>query len=212
MRVLFAAFCLSLWGCIALGQPAPSAAEVSGFNSAFGPPTVSFAADMYMETGGNMREGRLVYIPHRERWELRTGSVTVISILYTDLGVGYTVLPSQKMYLEVDQGAARANQTQWTAKREGDDTDDGLVRGRYRVEGVSPSGDTYKATMWLAEAYNLVVEVRGTSVTRGVSRQVHMKLFNIQVGPQDPALFEPPPDYKRFGTGLDAGTPPKVQP
>jgi hypothetical protein len=201
-----------------LAQPAPSGAEVSGFNRAFGPPTVSFAADMYMETGGNMREGRLVYIPHRERWELRTGNVTVISILYTDLGVGYTVLPAQKMYLEVDQGQASVSQTQWTASREGEDTDDGLVRGRYHVEGVSGGGDTYSATMWLAEAYNLVVEVRGTSVVRGVSRQVHMKLFNIQVGPQDPALFEPPPDYKRFGSGLDAGRPPgapaplKVQP
>jgi len=211
MRQLLAALALLLWTGMVWAQPAPTAGEASSFNTAFGPPTVSFSAEMYIESGGNKRDGRLVYIPHRERWELRTGNVSIISILYTDLGVGYTVLPAQKLYLEVDQSVMRQNQMQWTTTREGEDVDDGMVRARYRVEGVRSDGDSYKATMWLAEAYNLVVEVRGTSVIRGVSRPVHMKLFNIQVGPQDPALFEPPPDYKRFGTGLDAPTP-KVQP
>lgn len=197
----------------ALAQPASQGLEIGGFNGAFGPPTVSFSADLYLETGKNTLEGRVVYIPNRERWELRAGAVTVVSIIYTDLMVGYTVLPSQKTYLEVDHGQVAGSRPQWTVSREGEDSADGLSRVRYHARGVRPNGDVYEATMWLAEAYNLVVETRGTSTIGGVTRPVHLKLYNIRTGPQDTALFEPPPDYRRFGTGLDAPlAPPRVQP
>jgi uncharacterized protein YdeI (BOF family) len=211
MRLLLGVFAALLIGAAmmtgATAQPATAGLEMSGFNGPFGEPTVSFAADMYYETGKNMLEGRLLRVPQRQRWEFRTGGVTIISIIYTDNWVGYTVLPAQKMYLEVDHAAQPPGSGTWSVKRTGEDTADGLVRGRYDTQGTSPNGDSYQLTMWLAEAYNLVVEVRGTATIQGVARPIHFKLYNIAIGPQNPALFEPPSDYKRFGTGLDANSP-----
>lgn len=214
MRAIVA-FVLGLSWCAAVAaQPATVGLEVSGFNGPFGAPTVSFSAELHYDNGKSTVEGRVVAIPKRERWEFRTGGVTVISILYADLGRGYTVLPAQRMYLEVDQAATYVNDTKWTVQREGEDTIDGLLCGRYAVEGVRGNGDRYQATMWLAEAYNLVIRAQGNSVIGGTARPVHLQLSNIQTGPQDPALFEPPPDYRRFGTGLDAPPPPpaRIQP
>ena len=189
----------------AVGQDSQGEPRLLEFEGPFGRPTVSFAADCTLELNGAKSTCRLIQVPNRVRWEI-LGRATVI--LYTDLWVSYSMVPNRKMYIEVDQRNSPArsdgpNAARWTVKRLDSDTDQGLVRTRYHAESTHANGDTFTATMWLAEAYNLVVESRGTSFIRGKTIVSHFKLSNIQIGPQDPALFYPPPDYQRMGTGLD---------
>lgn len=198
---LIAALCL--WVGAALAQEGEP--RLLAFEGPFGLPTVSFAADYSSELNGGRSTGRYIRIPNRIRWEIGDKSV---SIIFVDLWVAYTLIPDRKAYTEVDlhNSTARSdgpNAPHWTVKRLDSDTADGLVRTRYHVENRRANGDTLNGTMWLAEAYNLVVEIQATVVVGGKTINSHYKLSNIQVGPQDPALFYPPPDYQRWGTGLD---------
>jgi len=224
MRLLAILFCLLVCCPIAAAQtvstqPVLEGSPASGFIVPFGLPTVSFSADLHMEIAGSVSEGRQVVIPHRERWERRAGKFTVVSILYTDLLVGYAFIVENKVYTEFDLRSSTlqpdnpnsAYAAKWTVTREGEDVDDGLVRTRYHVQSIRPNGDSYVATVWLADAYNLIVQGEGVSTVKGVARPIRFKLSNIKTGPQDPSLFYPPPDFKQWGTGVDAAVPRQSQ-
>ncbi len=197
-------------------QPMPLPAELDGtlatsYVVPFGLPKVSFSADVNQEIGGHASQGRRVVVPYRERIETNYGTFTIVTILYADLLVSYTfsLTDQKKKYTEVDlhsmtlPSTGNAYTAKWSVAREGEDVDDNLVRTRYRIQSVHANGDTYVATMWVAEAYNLIVQIEGVSTVKGVASTVRFKLSNIKVGPQEPALFYPPPDFTRWGTGLD---------
>jgi len=205
MRFAFIAAALMVAAGQALAQTSPGGPELQEFEGPFGRPTASFAADFTVVLNGVKSDGRYYFIPNRIRWEWAN---QVTSIVYLDLWVGYSLIPSRRLYVEVDHrnSSARSdgpNAPHWTVKREGEDTDQGLVRTRYHVEARRANGNTFTATMWLAEAYNLVVEIDGVAVIGGKTLTSHFKIGRIEIGPQDPALFYPPADYQRMGTGLD---------
>jgi hypothetical protein len=196
-------------------KPMPFPPELDGslattYVVPFGLPKVSFSADLHMQMDQSVTEGREIYIPYRERRDMRSKNLNFASVIYTDLLVGYGIDYLHKTYIETDfrQSRLQPNRTDsayaatWLVARDGEDVDDGLVRTRYRIENSRPNGDHYAGIAWVADGYNLIVQGEGVVTSRGVSHTVHFKLSNIQVGPQDPALFAPPADFRRIGTGL----------
>lgn len=183
----------------------------------FGLPKVSFLADISTQIDQSVSEGREAYIPYRERIEHRQNGVTTAVVIFGDLLIGYGIDYLHRTYMDLDDrpmiGRYRtdnAYRATWLVARDGEDVDDGLVRTRYRFDKSQPNGDRYVGTMWVAEAYNLVVQGEGDFTSRGATHHVRFKLSNIQVGPQDPALFYPPEGFQHQGTGLSPYGPPRT--
>jgi len=208
---------------VVLTASLPTLAQTpSGIFGPFGQPTVSFSADFTIDSAGFQTKGHMNNIPMRRRVEVDLGPRHVVSIIFADLAVGYALDLDRKTYSEFSLGPTPNFPTGptypgWTLTREGEDEADGLVRTRYKAEELKPNGNGFRGTLWLAEAYNLVVEARGVNLSAGKSLPVTHRVFNIKVGPQDPALFQPPADFVKFGTGVDPSVPPptpqpRVQP
>ncbi|MEO8558140.1 MAG: hypothetical protein ABI439_03695 [Rhodospirillales bacterium] len=197
--------------------PSLASAQTGGLFGPFGQATVSFSADFMVDADGRPSDGRIMFIPQRRRVEVTTDGRHIVGITYLDLGVGYSMDLDRKVYSEFNVGPTPALPTgsifpNWTVTRDGEDTVDGYVRTRYNAEEHRPNGDGFRGILWLVEAYNLVVEAKGINKAGGRTWPVKYRIFNIKVGPQDPALFEPPPDFTRQGTGVDPSAPPRVQP
>lgn len=209
MRFVAAFFCFWM-----LSVAVPALAQTpSGIFGPFGQPTVSFSADFTIDSGGFQTKGRINSIPMRRRVEVDLGSRHIVSILFVDLAVGYALDLDRKTYSEYSLGPTPnfptgATYPGWTLTREGEDEADGLVRTRYKAEENRPNGNGFRGTLWLAEAYNLVVEAKGVNLSAGKSTPVTHRVFNIKVGPQDPALFQPPAGFVKFGTGVDPSVAP----
>ncbi|MEO8558139.1 MAG: hypothetical protein ABI439_03690 [Rhodospirillales bacterium] len=195
-----------------------SAQQANGIFGPFGQPTVSFSADFTIDSAGFQTVGHMNSIPLRRRVEVNLGPRHVVSILFVDLAVGYALDLDRKTYSEFSLGPTPNFPTgaiypNWTLTREGEDNADGYVRTRYRAEEMKSNGDGFRGTLWVVDAYNLVVEAHGANMRGGKPIPLTHRIFNIKVGPQDPTLFQPPADFTRFGTGVDPVVPPaRVQP
>ena len=199
----------------ALAQPVGP--DITGIVHPIGRPTVSFAADFTIDTGGMLTKGRMTSIPMRDRYELHLGPISIVNIFYADLGVGYSLNLDRKTYSEfrAAQGLEMPNDpaaAKWTLIPDGEDNADGYVRTRYRAEEMKSNGDGFRGTLWVVDAYNLVVQAQGANMRGGKAMPLQYRVFNIKIGPQDPALFQPPADFTRFGTGVDPVVLPSVPP
>jgi hypothetical protein len=173
-------------------------------------PTVEYSADRVMETSAGTFNGRVYAARGRERAELEIEGMKSAMILKFDEKVGYMLMPAQKMYQTVD--FAKARQQAGTGPTENVSIS---VVGREDVEGRSAT--KYKVLMkdgsaggfmWftdegIAVKMDLLVKSGG-----GKSDRMTVTLKNLQIGPQDPAVFEVPSGYTKmpsFGAGAFGG-------
>ena len=138
-----------------------------------------------------------IYIANgKERQDASLGGQTVTTIIRQDQGVAWLLIPSKKQYQVIDIQAAKTASVQalfhHQAKTEiGTETIDGLATKKYALTTDDGSQPTI---IWLADN-GIVVKADIPANPQNGSPQATVRLTDIQLGTQNPALFDLPAGY-----------------
>lgn len=183
-----------------LAQQAPGGAEVS------------YSADYTMETAEGAMSGKLNVAPGKERREDFTpDGETMISIRRDDLGKLWMLMPSERMYMEMDLGAAadeessvsRPEDFQTQLTEEGQESVNGVMTTKSKVVMTDADGSKMGGYWWMS-ADGILVKMDVIALTEGEKTRLKRELNNVVVGPQDAALFEIPKGYSPMMMGMGA--------
>jgi outer membrane lipoprotein-sorting protein len=174
------------------------------------PPSVDYCADRVIEAKQGTMTQKVCASGLKERVQSTMAGMQMVSIVRHDKEVMWTLMPAQKMYMEIGLKQALAQEP---ASPEigveivevGAEKIDGIAATKYRLKVREQSADSF---VWLTrERIPLRFEV--TVQEGGESQRVVMRLENLQVGKQDAALFELPAGYSKMpsmgGFGLPMG-------
>jgi len=183
---------------LAVAPPAPAAPPE---------PKVEYAADSSMETAQGAMKGRVYHAPGKERRELNQGGERMVSIVRQDKKLVWTLMPEQKMYLEMPLGSSpdQTDISEWAVEQTavGPEELDGVKTTKSKVVMKHPRGDKLGG-FWWTTADGVTVKMDMLAVEGGSKARIKMELKNLQVGKQDPALFEIPAGYQPMGIpGMD---------
>ncbi len=170
---------------------------------------VEYAADYVLETAEGAFKGRLYATPNKERREMGAGSDASIAITHRDRKLMYTLMPSDRIYVEakLDEADGRGGDLgQYEVEQTviGEETVNGVRATKSKVILKERPPKTGKmGGFWWTTREGIVVKVDAVSVEKKSKDRLKMELTNLKVGPQDPRLFEVPAGY----TKLDASMP-----
>lgn len=164
---------------------------------------VEYTADSVVGTGNKQHNGRLWRTPTALRSETIDGKRTHTVIVRFDRGIAWVLLPELKILVEttldgldvpIDVLRGGAGVKQSVAGRE---TIEGIATTRYRVSRNEGKGPQFDGHVWRS-AQGIIMKVDGEGAHLGQRGQLRLAFRNVRIGPQDPALFEPPAGYSRM--------------
>jgi hypothetical protein len=179
---------------------------VAGATQAASPsqPQVEYSADSVMETAEVSMKGRVHYTPTRERREMvMAGGDKMTTITRHDKKVAWTLMPSEKMYMEMDiaQANAKSKDDPSSYKIEqtviGPETVNGVNTTKSKIIMTGPKGEKMGGFMWTTKE-NIVVKMDAIAIDKKEKHRFKTELTNLKVGKQDPKLFEVPPGYEKM--------------
>lgn len=166
----------------------------------------SFSAEMVVtDNKGKQTLGRVYVAPEKLRQEIadaKSGEV-VATIVRLDKGVVWTLMPEQKMYMELD--FAKAGMMQYAAEKSADLIAETIDLGTETIDAYVCTKTKYvykdkaigTSTVWFAEKLQFGIKFessnrQGTTIT---------EYKQIKEGPQPASLFEIPQGYTKFSLG-----------
>jgi hypothetical protein len=168
-------------------------------------PTVAYCADRVIVSVAGTFNGRVCAADGRERTEMSFNGMSSVMIVRPDLKLGWMLMPTQKMYQEMElakarqqSGGAPADDVKITEV--GAEDVEGVAATKYKVLLKDGSAGGF---MWFT-AQGIPVKMDLLQKSGGKSERMTMTLKNLQVGPQDAATFEVPAGYAKmpsFGAG-----------
>jgi hypothetical protein len=171
-------------------------------------PQVEYSADSTMETAEVSMKGHVNYAPTRERRDMVTdGGEKMIMITRHDKKVAWTLMPSEKMYMEMSLDKASAQAKDDTSKYKieqtvvGPESLNGVNTTKSKIIMTGPKGEKMGGFMWTTRE-NIVVKMDAIAIDKKDKMRFKTELTNLKVGKQDPALFEIPPGYSKMSMGM----------
>jgi hypothetical protein len=169
-------------------------------------PKVEYSADTMMETAEVSMKGHVNYTPTRERREMVTGSGgdKMIMITRHDKKVAWTLMPSEKMYMEMSLAQASAQAKDDTSKYKieqtmiGPETLNGVNTTKSKIIMTGPKGEKMGGFMWVTKE-NIVVKMDAIAIDKKSKQRFKTELTDLKVSKQDPKLFEVPAGYEKMG-------------
>jgi hypothetical protein len=169
------------------------------------PPQVEYSADSVIETAEVSMKGRVHYTPTRERREMVMGSGgdKMITITRHDKKMAWTLMPSEKMYMEMNlaQGNAsdKSDLSQYKFEQTviGPETVNGVNTTKSKIVMTGPKGEKMGGFMWTTKE-NIVVKTDAIAIDKKEKHRFKTELTNLKVGKQDPKLFEVPAGYQKM--------------
>jgi hypothetical protein len=160
-------------------------------------PTVAYSADRTIETEAGTVTGK-VYATHgMERQENTMSGMTTVMILRHDKQLGYMLMPAQHMYQQLDfaqaqkqSGSQAADQVDMT--QVGTETIEGQATTKYKMLMKDGSAGGF---IWITSD-GIAIKMDMLSKNGRAKTRMTLTLTNVQIGAQDPQLFEVPADYK----------------
>jgi hypothetical protein len=171
------------------------------FASGFSPVNVDYSADRNMSGEGNTMEGKVYYSPGKERWEWNAGEQ--VTIIRLDRKLMWTLMPKEKMYMEHKFGEEkkRAGDYRDCDVRQtglGEDVVNGVRTRKSSVEISCPDKSSYGGTLWLTKENIPMRMETSDNADRSGKKVFRMELKNLNIGKQDPGLFDIPAGYAKF--------------
>ncbi len=167
-------------------------------------PRVEYSADSTMDTAEVSMKGRVHYTPTRERREMVQGGQKMITIQRRDKKVMWTLMPEEKMYMEMSLDAKRAPDDLTGYKIEqttvGPETVNGVSTTKSKVIMTDAKGAKMGGFMWTTKD-GIVVKTDVIAMDKGGKQRMKMELTNLKVTKQDAALFEIPAGYTKMDLG-----------
>ena len=166
-------------------------------------PTVSYSADRTIESDAGTMTGKVYASQGMERQETNISGMQSVIILRHDKQVGYVLMPSQHMYQQLDLATAQKQSSAQAADlvditKMGYDKVEGSYATKYKMQMKDGSAGGF---IWI-NSHNIPVKVDVVSKNGRKMTRMTLTLRNVQIGVQDPQLFEVPQDFtatQRFG-------------
>ena len=167
------------------------------------PVKVEYSADSLIETAEVSMKGHVNYTPTRERREMVMGSGgdKMIMITRHDKKVAWTLMPSEKMYMEASNAQSKSKEDLSSYKIEqtviGPETVNGVSTTKSKIIMTGPKGEKMGGFMWTTKE-NIVVKMDAIAIDKKQKHRYKTELTNLKVGKQDPKLFEVPAGYQKM--------------
>jgi hypothetical protein len=171
-----------------------------------GRPNAEYSADSTIQNEDGTIQQKVYVTPTRDRKEMLTGAGDGgIQIFRYDTRVMWILMPSEKMYMEqsMSGGPPKGNDpSQWTYEDTamGEETLNGVKVTKYKTIATSTDGKKYGGFSWRTkEGINLKQDLlykEGNDKKRMLT-----ELSNLQIGRQDPKLFEIPEGFTKLDMG-----------
>ncbi len=167
-------------------------------------PNVEYSADQSIETEAAAMKGKVFSTPTRERREMSQGGANMIMITRHDKKVIWTVMPEDKMYLEMpmkestektDMSAYKIEQTPL-----GEEKLDGQVMDKSKIVMTHSSGSKMGGFMWTTKQ-GILAKMDAIAIDKGSKNRFKMEQTNIKVGKQPADLFEIPKGFQAVNMG-----------
>ncbi|HKF53302.1 MAG TPA: FecR domain-containing protein [Candidatus Acidoferrales bacterium] len=175
-----------------------------------------FAATMVITSKGRVTKMRYYAVPGAFRTEGTQNGNQMIGIMRLDCGVIWSVMPKQQAYMEINLGAlagglaagappslasssqniasaARMPNVKIDRQQIGTEQVGQYMCDKYRITVTNDKGKSGTGTVWAAR------ELNGFPV-KWLDDQTgdNIVFSDINLGPQNPSLFQPPPGYRKM--------------
>jgi hypothetical protein len=172
--------------------------------------TAEYSADWSMETEAGAMTSKVYHAANKERREMNQGGQSMITIMRLDRKVMWSVMPTQRMYMEMpinaqsegsrNNGDLSGYEVEHTVV--GEETVNGVRTTKTKVimKAKPPKTGKMGGFMW-ATKEGIVVKMDVIGVDGDRKQRMKMELTNLQVGKQDANLFEPPAGYTKMDMG-----------
>ncbi len=182
---------------------------LAGTSAAADRPTVEYSADSVIEHAEGAMKSRVYSTPTKERRDMTQEGMAMVTITRHDKKVMWTLMPEEKMYMEMKQGAQPSNKDDLSAYTieqtvVGPETLNGLSVNKSKMIMTHSDGSKFGGFMWTTKE-GILVKLDALSVEQGNKERFKIELSNLKIGKQDPALFEIPPGYETM-PGMDMGS------
>ena len=155
-----------------------------------------FSAQVVSRLDGRETQGK-VYVKDKNMRLEMGGSRSMITILRSDKGVAWSIMPERKMYLEIpltpemtrDLGQFAQDHAKMTSL--GRETVGGYLCDKYETE-VKTNGGSVKHYMWIAQKLGMPIKI--VSLDNSFSREYR----DIKEGAVPDAVFEVPPGFTKM--------------
>jgi hypothetical protein len=156
---------------------------------------LSYSATRTVTVDGKSYTGRMFHIPGRERHDQELLGMTDIFILDGRQESGFVVLPGLKTMIQFPFPAllAALNDPALEKTPQGDESVDGVVTTKYRIDATAPDRTRGAGFAWISRR-GVLMKLSGTITAPGGHRtRIEMALSGLKEGPQSAAIFTPPP-------------------
>lgn len=181
------------------------------------PPVASFSASQNLTVDGAALSARIFHAGGLERRESKVDGLNNLLILRPDRREAIVVQPESAVGMKLslndpEVGVVATNLSRLTGTVAGREIVAGEPTVKYRVQDVSPDGDSFDGHIWVT-GDGIYIRVEGKVGEGERPAQVGMILSDIRRGAQDPSLFEPPPGLTWMSLDpLPGRVPPAFQP
>jgi hypothetical protein len=167
-------------------------------------PSVEYSADQSIESAAAAMKSKIFSTPTRERREMSQGGAKMIMITRLDKKVIWTLMPEEKMYIEMpmketaektDMSAYKIEQTPL-----GQETIEGQSLNKSKIIMTHSSGSKMGGFMWTTRE-GILVKMDAIAVDKGSKDRFKMEQTNIKVGKQPAELFEIPKGFQTMNMG-----------
>ena len=169
-------------------------------------PQAEYSADATVENEEGTTKQKIFMTPSKERKEMLTGSGEgAVQIFRYDNKVMWMLMPSEHMYMEypIGGGPSKGSDTsQWTYEDTamGEEMLNGVKVTKFKTIATSTDGKKYGGFSWRTkEGINLKQDLLYKEGNE--KKRMLTELSNLQVGTQDPKLFEIPDGFTKFDMG-----------
>ena len=169
-------------------------------------PQAEYSADATIENEEGAMKQKVFVTPTKERKEMLTGSGEgAVQIFRYDNKVMWMLMPSEHMYMEYPMGGGPSkgsDSSQWTYEDTamGEETLNGVRVTKYKTIATSTDGKKYGGFSWRTrEGINVKQDLLYKEGNE--KKRMLTELSNLQIGRQDPKLFEIPEGFTKFDMG-----------
>ncbi len=166
--------------------------------------TVEYSADQTIESEAAAMKSKVFATPTRERREMNQGGTNMIMITRLDKKVVWTLMPEQKMYMEmpIQESSDKSDLSAYKIEQTplGQETIDGQSTDKSKIIMTHSSGSKFGGFMWTTKD-GILAKIDAIAVDKGSKERFKMEQTNIKVGKQPADLFEIPRGFQAMNMG-----------
>lgn len=175
-------------------------------------PAAQYQARQSLTVNGAVLESVIHHDHGKERRESRVDGLSNLLIIRPDQQKAVVIQPESKMAMQIDAtdpevGVVPTALAGLDAKPMGPETVAGEKVVKYKVQDSFPQGGGFDGLVW-ATSDGIYVRIEGTVTDAAGPIDMSMRLSDIKRGPQDAALFTPPPGLRMMDMAPEEGRQP----